>query len=150
MPDEASRDESVAGVVIDTDVYSALYTDPERASRRGMAVEQWREVLQGTQVLISFQTRAEVMAGMQIGNWGESRKVAAMAKLDSAPTIPADIDVIRSYADLTAACRLIGHALQAKIHSADRWVAASALAKGLPLLSGDRVYRDTPGLRLLG
>ncbi len=136
-------------VVIDTDVYSALYTDPERAGRRGLPVTAWLEALAGDRVLISFQTRAEVLAGLRAGSWGDNRRQTALEKLDAAPTIPADRDVIDSYAELTSLCRRAGHALHDKIHTADRWVAACAIAKGLPLLSGDGIYRDAPSLLLL-
>lgn len=136
-------------VVIDTDVYSALYTDPERAERRGLPVTTWLEALAGDRVLISFQTRAEVLAGLQIGNWGDTRREAALAKLDAVPTIPADREVIDSYAQLTALCRREGIGLHDKIHTADRWVVACAVAKGLPLLSGDGIYQGAPGLSLL-
>jgi predicted nucleic acid-binding protein len=136
-------------VVLDTDVYSALYTDPERAERRGLPVTMWLEALAGDRVLISFQTRAEVLAGLRAGNWGDSRRQTAMAKLDAVPTIPADREVIDSYAELTSLCRRAGHALHDKIHTADRWVAACAVAKGLPLLSGDGIYLGAPGLSLL-
>jgi predicted nucleic acid-binding protein len=136
-------------VVVDTDVYSALYTDPERAARRGLPVTIWQDALAGARVLISFQTRAEVLAGLRAGNWGETRRQIAMAKLDAVPTIPADREVIDSYAELTSLCRRAGHALHDKIHTADRWVAACAVAKGLPLLTGDGIYQDAPGLSLL-
>lgn len=52
-------------VVIDTDVYSALYTSPEHAVRRGLPVAEWRKALEGKHVVISFQTRAEVLTGVQ-------------------------------------------------------------------------------------
>ena len=136
-------------VVLDTDVYSALYTDPERAERRGLPVTTWLEALAGDRVLISFQTRAEVLAGLRAGNWGDSRRQTALAKLDAVPTIPADREVIDSYAEVTSLCLRAGHALHAKVHAADRWVAACAVAKGLPLLSGDGIYQGAPGLSLL-
>jgi predicted nucleic acid-binding protein len=136
-------------VVIDTDVYSALYADPERAARRGLPVTSWQDALAGARVLISFQTRAEVLAGLRAGNWGDTRQHAALAKLDAVPTIPADREVLDSYAELDSLCRRAGHALHDKIHTADRWVAACAVAKGLPLLSGDGIYRGAPGLLLM-
>lgn len=135
--------------VVDTDVYSALYTDPERAARRGAPVTIWQNALAGARVLISFQTRAEVLAGLRGGTWSNRRQAAALAKLDSAPTIPADGEVLDAYAELTSRCRRAGHALHAKVHTADRWVAACAVAKGLPLLSGDGIYRGAPGVSLL-
>jgi predicted nucleic acid-binding protein len=57
--------------------------------------------------------------------------------------------VIDAFATLTAGCRGNGHALAQKVHTGDRWVAASATAHGLPLLSGDRIYRGVPGLALV-
>jgi predicted nucleic acid-binding protein len=136
-------------VVIDTDVYSALITDPERAARRGLPVLSWQDALVGARLLISFQTRAEVLAGLRAGNWSDTRQHAALARLATAPTIPADGEVLDAYAELTSLCRRAGHALHDKVHTADRWVAACAVAKGLPLLSGDGIYRGAPGLSLL-
>lgn len=43
----------------------------------------------------------------------------------------------------------MGHALHAKDHTGDRWIAATAIRWGLPLLSGDGIYRRAPGLNLL-
>lgn len=135
--------------LVDTDVFSALYVDPVRAARRGMPVEQWRAALIGLQVVISFQTRAEVLAGVLSSNWGARRVSGVTGKLDLMPTVGADPDVIGAYARLTAACRVRGHALAAKVHTGDRWVAASAIAKDLPLLSGDRIYAAAPDLARL-
>lgn len=36
-----------------------------------------------------------------------------------------------------------------KEHEADRWIAASALWLGLPLVAHDGIFRDVPGLELL-
>lgn len=136
-------------VLIDTDIYSALYTDPERAARRGHHVAEWRTALQGKRVVISFQTRAEVLTGVRASNWGLRRVSEAVAKLDTAQTIPADSDVVDAFATLGAECKRVGHALHDKIHTGDRWVAASAIAKGLPLLARDSIYAGAPGLQLL-
>lgn len=135
--------------LVDTDVFSALYVDPERSERRGMPVEAWRAALTGIRVVISFQTRAEVLAGVRASNWGERRIGQVTDKLDLMPTVRADLDVIDTYATLSAACRSRGHALAAKIHAGDRWVAASAIAKRVPLLSGDGVFAAAPDLALL-
>lgn len=137
-------------VLIDTDIYSALYTDPDRAAKRGLPVAEWRTALEGRHVLIAFQTRAEVLTGFRASNWGEKRVAEAVAKLDSAPTIPADVEVIEAFATLGAECKRIGHALWAKEHTGDRWIAACAIAKGVPLLARDGIYADAPVLQLLG
>lgn len=135
--------------LIDTDVYSALFIDPSKAGKRGMPVDLWRRLLAGYQVLISFQTQVELESGFRIANWGPARVEAAMSRIEKMPTIQADAEVLRAYVDLTVQCRQKGHALQAKNHNADRWVAASAVAKQVPLLSGDGIYDDAPGLVLL-
>ncbi len=74
--------------VVDTDVYSALYIDPDRAARRGLPLDSWKLTLTGVRQLISFQTRAEVLAGARMSGWGSRRIEAATARLDHAPTIP--------------------------------------------------------------
>lgn len=136
--------------LIDTDVFSAVYISPDLARKRGnIPVDEWIEKLRGMRVLISFQTRAEVMAGFRASNWGERRLAEAQAKLDSAQTIGVDEQVIDAYARLSAACKAAGHPLQQKVHCGDRWVAAAAIAKGLPLLAGDLIYDGAPGLALL-
>lgn len=84
--------------VVDTDVFSALYIDPDRAAKRGHPVETWTSLLTGVRVLIAFQTRAEVITGFTIGSWSQRRASAARARLDSMPTIPADHEVIEAYA----------------------------------------------------
>jgi predicted nucleic acid-binding protein len=135
--------------LIDTDVFSALYIGPANAAKRGLPVAEWSEILAGKRVFVSFQTRAEVMAGLRASHWGTRRLDEAQAKLDSAHTVGVDEQVIDAFATLTAECRSAGHGLHDKIHTGDRWVAAAAIAKGLPLLAGDRIYRGAPGLMLL-
>lgn len=137
-------------VVVDTDIYSALFTAPRGAAKRGLPVADWREALEGKRVLISFQTRAEVLTGVRASNWAEKRIAEAVAQLDASPTIPADAEVIDAFATLGAECKRSGHALWAKAHTGDRWIAASAIAKGVPLLARDGIFADAPGLQLLG
>jgi len=132
--------------VVDTDVFSHLYVHVNSADPRVLA---WRELLRDKRVLISFQTRAEVLAGSIGANWGSRRMATLRALLDRTPTIRADDDVIEAYASLGAACRRVGHGLQAKQHTADRWIAACAIAKDVDLLTGDGVFSDAPGLSLL-
>lgn len=86
---------------------------------------------------------------MRGSNWGERRIARVADKLDLMPTVRADLDVVDAYATLTAACRTRGHALAAKIHAGDRWVAAAAIAKRIPLLSGDGIFATAPDLALL-
>jgi predicted nucleic acid-binding protein len=135
-------------VLIDTDIFSSVYVTPGPAARRGLPVDDWRRALEGARVLITFQTRAEILAGACINNWGERRVSELRELLDTTPTIGADRAVIDAYARFRAACRNAGHPLNAKQHNADRWNAASAIAKGLPLFAHDGIYAKAPGLTL--
>ena len=100
-------------------------------------------------MVICFQTRAEALAGATSRGWGSPRMDALRERLDQTPTIGVDLDVIDCWARLTAEARASGHGLGGKEHSADRWIAASAIAKDLPLLSRDGIFGGAPGLQLL-
>ena len=83
-----------------------------------------------------------------MSNWGEDRRHAARFQLEQTATIGVTERVIQAYATLTAECRRRGHGLQDKLHAGDRWIAATAVAWELPLLSGDRIFRGAPGVQL--
>jgi predicted nucleic acid-binding protein len=40
----------------------------------------------------------------------------------------------------------MGHALSQREHDADRWIAATAIRLGIPLVSNDGVFAHAPGL----
>lgn len=63
--------------------------------------------------------------------------------------LPTTSAIVRAYADVRAECRAVGHPLHAKAHMGDAWIAATAVAYGLPLLSGDLLFEGVPRLRLL-
>lgn len=137
----------VAAAVLDTDVFSHLYVLRNSSDGR---VAMWRGLLLSQRVLISFQTRAELLSGATMRQWAPKRLGDLREILDNTPTIRADDDVVDVYARLTADCRSSGHALGQKEHPGDRWVAACAVAKGVRLLAGDRVYESAPQVPLLG
>ena len=51
-------------------------------------------------------------------------------------------------AQLRADCEAIGHALGQREHNADRWIAATAIRLGVPLVSNDAIFRGVPGIGL--
>lgn len=132
-------------VIVDTDIFSVVYIK----RRANDPVEQWQQRLRGKKVLISFQTRAEVLLGLRASNWGERRIAEATSRLDRVTLVPADAEVIDAFATLGAACKRSGHPLWGKQHTGDCWVAACAIAKGIPLLARDRIYLGAPRLELL-
>lgn len=132
--------------VVDTDVYTLVFVRKDSPDPR---VPGWRQQLIGRRVVATFQTRAELLALAARNTWGESRARELRAQLDRTATIGVDESVIDAYATLVAECRRVGHALQQKQHTADRWIAACAIAKDVELLAGDGIFAGTPGLRLV-
>lgn len=136
--------------LVDTDVFSILYvsrriTGSEQRARR----DAWEAALSGTRVVISFMTRAELLVGARSQGWGSERLRVLTKILTDTPTVSLDQGVMDAYVDLSVACRRRAHPLHQKVHTADRWIAACALALDLPLLSGDGVVAGAPGLALL-
>lgn len=77
---------SIAVAVVDTDVFSHLFVHRNSLDPR---VPGWRDLLRDRRVLISFQTRAELLAGALADGWGARRRAELRAVLDRTPTIPA-------------------------------------------------------------
>lgn len=142
---------TVNAVLLDTDVFGALYVTPrEVVLKQGHPVGAWESSLTGCRPLISFQTRAEILSGAYLAGWGEKRLTATLARLDGTPTIHVDRDIVEAYARLLAEAKKAGHALGIlREHVGDRWIAACAIAKGLPLLTGNRRhFTNAPRLLL--
>lgn len=142
----------VQAALLDTDAYSALFITPARlVEKQGHPVEAWRIALAGRRPVIAFQTRAEILGGALLARWGAQRLAQTREQLDMTPTIDEDADVVDAYSQLMADANSIGHPLGDKRHHVgDRWVAACAIAKQLPLLTGNRRhFRGAPGLDLL-
>jgi predicted nucleic acid-binding protein len=136
----------LTATVLDTDVFSLLFI---RRKPRDDRATDWRRKLAGYRVVIAFQTRAEILAGAHANGWSQQRLSRTREILDRTPTIGPDREVIDAYANLVAECRRLGHPLQEKVHTADRWIASCAIAKNVHLLSGDGVFGEAPGLSVL-
>lgn len=129
-------------VVIDTDVYGA---DLVPGSRLAAIYEP---IIVGRPAFVSFQTAAELRYGTLRRNWGAARMRKLEARIAEAETVHSGPELILVYARLRADCERIGHALGQRDHDADRWVAATALRLGVPLVSNDQIFKDAPGLVL--
>jgi len=132
-------------VVVDTDIMSSVVL-PRSVTQRSVVAGDWLELLAGFRIAIAVQTRVELLAWPLVKGWGATRATQLRAAVDAVPTIQVSTEVQEAYAELTAAARRVGHAIHAKEHAADRWIAATAIAVGLPLASGDGVFMDVPGL----
>jgi predicted nucleic acid-binding protein len=143
---------TLRAVLLDTDVFSALHVTPrEVVVKQQHPIEAWEATLVGVRSIIAFQTRAEVLGGAYHARWGDKRLAQLRERLDATPTVDEDRDVVEAYARLSAEARAIGHPLGSPSqHTADRWIAACAIAKGVPLLTGNRRHFDqAPGLHLV-
>jgi predicted nucleic acid-binding protein len=127
-------------IVIDTDVFGADLV------RRSPLAERFEPIIVGRPAFISLQTAAELRYGALRRGWGETRMVALEARIGSAETVHTGPELIVTYAQLRADCARIGHALAQREHDADRWVAATAVRLGIPLVSNDGIFVDVPGL----
>jgi predicted nucleic acid-binding protein len=130
-------------VVIDTMVLSALLDT--RPSSAGPA---WRGVIGASPTVLSFCTVTEVRYGALRAGWGQLRRARLERDLARFVVIRPDDRLMGICAELRHRCAQRGHPLGQKVHEADRWVAATAVALDIELVSDDTVFDDVEGLRL--
>jgi predicted nucleic acid-binding protein len=129
-------------IVIDTDVFSADLV------LRSRLTEPYAPIVTGRPAFISFQTVAELRYGALRRGWGEARMLRLDAKIARAEIVHTGPELVLAYARLRADCEAQGHALGQREHNADRWIAATAIRLGVPLVSNDTIFRNAPGLAL--
>lgn len=128
-------------VVVDTNVFSA-----DLVPAAHPLVELYRPVLAGRRYVISFQTLAEIRFGARLGNWGTRRLELLERHISRAEVAWPGPALLTTYVRLRVDCHRAGHALGQSEHDADRWIAATALHLGIPLVSHDQIFEATPGL----
>jgi predicted nucleic acid-binding protein len=129
-------------VVIDTDVFSADLVPGSRLA------ERYAPIIAGRPAFISFQTVAELLYGALRRGWGTARMLKLDAKILHAEVVHTGPELVLVCTRLRVACEAAGHALAQREHNADRWIAATAIRLGVPLVSNDTIFRDAPGLTL--
>lgn len=131
-------------VVIDTGVFGAQLT-----RRTWPLGESYRPLVEGRAALVSFVTAAELRFGARLGGWGTQRLRLLDRELERAETIWPGLELLDAYVALRHWCVRAGHALGQKHHEADRWVAATAMWLGVPLVAHDAIFAGVEGLNLL-
>lgn len=131
-------------VVVDTSVFSLDLVDI-----RPQLIGEYAPMLRGRPVHLAFVTVAEARFGARLAGWGEPRLARLESRLAVVDIVWPGTELVETYVDLRATCVELGLALGAKVHEADRWVAATALRLGLPLVAHDRVFMNVPGLQVL-
>jgi len=137
-------DAPAAGVVVDTMVISWLLDDRPQRLATG-----YRGLIGTTPMLVAFQTLMELRYGALRAGWGELRRRRLERRVGRLTVVQPDDATISACAELRYRCQQAGHALADKVHDGDRWIAATAIRLGLPLVSHDGVFVGAPGLELL-
>lgn len=153
MSEEAKASATDVGpaVVVDTDVYSRVVLPGRGRSAAHPDKAAWQEVLLGYRLLIAVQTRVELMVMPLLSKnpWSEKRRIELETHVNGLTVLQVTEVVQARFIALSGGLRKAGYALGNKVHTGDRWIAATAMAHGLPLVSMDGIYRDVSGLELL-
>lgn len=120
------------GAVADTSVFIA--------EEQGRPVRY--EVLPD-RLAVSFVTVAELTLGvLNAGEESRATRLTTLLKVRELDPLPVDDRVAVTWAELRVALRRTGR----KLTGNDSWIAATAIAHGLPLLTQDDDYAGVPGL----
>jgi tRNA(fMet)-specific endonuclease VapC len=127
-------------VLLDTDVFSYLWSGGPRAEPFRTAVERRRPC-------ISFATVAELYRGAEKKGWGSTKLASLETHLESTLVVPYDVEVARTCGRLLALREKRGLSME----EFDAWIAATALRHAIPLATGNRRhFEGIDGLVLIG
>jgi len=129
-------------VVVDTDVFSA------RLIPESSLAQRYEPLPVGRVEFGCLQSVAEIRFGALLRGWGGARLRRMEAVIDGTEIVHTGPELLRTHVELRVACTRIGHALSQRDHDADRWIAATALRLGIPLVSNDRVFENAPGIQV--
>lgn len=100
--------------------------------------------LTGYDWAVSFQTLAELVAGGALAGWGDAKWAALNAVLANVTVLHTDQAVCERWAEVWVARRA------QPIGVADCWIAATALAHGMELVTHNPAdFRGVPGLLIV-
>jgi tRNA(fMet)-specific endonuclease VapC len=99
--------------------------------------------------VVSFITIAELHYGAKLASWGPDRLKRLDLELGRAQTVWPGPALADTYATVRTWCTRTGHGLAGKHHEADRWVAATAIWLGVPLVTHDAIFINVHGLEIL-
>lgn len=129
-------------IVVDTMIASAWL-----GVRQSERQARWAGVLEPARWVLPFTVVAEMRFGAEVAGWGARRRGVLERLIQRGGVVPPLGSVIDAYVDLRTTCSRDGHGLAAKDHEADRWVAAVAMATGLPLATEDTIFDQVSGVR---
>lgn len=126
-------------VLLDSTVVSLLHPQKKDSPLRA----SYQTHMAGKILALSFQSVAELWSWPEERGWGERRKAEMEAFLRKFLIIPYDFELAKAWARINAQCKKRGRRLEA----GDAWIVATAVHRGIPLLTHDR---DHVGLELEG
>lgn len=127
-----------------TGVFSARLVAREKP-----LADAYRSLLEGRPHILSFVTVAELRFGARVAGWGDRKLQRMDYELGRADIVWPGPSLTDIYIDLRTWCVRNGHGLGQKEHEADRWVAATAIRLGIPLVAHDAIFTHVEGLELL-
>jgi predicted nucleic acid-binding protein len=116
--------DSTTPVVVDTDVVSFLFKSHSLAPA-------YQAILAGRPLAVSLVTLAKIEYGMEVKNWGVSRRELMHRFLARFTPLAPDTETARLWARIKSGCEKKGR----PIAFADAWIAAAALQLSVPLVS---------------
>lgn len=126
-------------VVVDTDMVSFVFKRDTRA-------RLFRRHLLGQSLILSFMTLAELHYWALRRNWGQPTRERLDRHLRAFDVYYADAPLCQLWAEVTRRAERQGQA----IDKADAWIAATALALGVPLVTHNPTdYAGVHGLSVL-
>jgi tRNA(fMet)-specific endonuclease VapC len=127
-------------IVVDTDVASYIFN--WHSSAQGYV-----DVLNGSELILSFMSIAEMRMGAIAAGWGLRRRTLLEQFISGFGVVYADDALCTSWATLRADARAAGRSLSPQ----DAWIAATALGLEAPLATNNRSdFEHVQKLRLLG
>lgn len=128
-----------APVIIDTNIISYLFKQDTRG-------ELYRPHIEGRVGIIAAQTRAELELWMLHHNWGARRQDELRLYLQGFFLATVDEATCEAWADAVDSARRAG----LPISTADAWVAATALAYDVPLVTHNpNDFAGVSGLKII-
>ena len=124
-------------LLLDTNIVSYLMRGHSLAAG-------YQPYLDGQVLAISFMTVAEMHEGALRANWGERKRARLASVLRSYLAIPSSPEICERWGEVRFTRR------QQPISGEDAWIAATALAYDISLVTHNRSdFEDIPGLKLV-
>lgn len=130
-------------VLLDTGVASFLHPKKCKTPER----EFYSPFITGNTLALSFQTVAELWKWAETNGWGEKNRESLDDLVRRFVVIPYDYRLAKAWAAVSTICDSQGRRLEA----GDCWIAATAVAHNLTLLSHDKDIANVsvPGLTVI-